>query len=319
MGQPNDVLNYYLQRNDRIAAICNYCVGEALFKPEDMSTVDGFYSVRDRKDKVTHIQRDLLRQAEVNGRKILVGIENQNDINLIFPFRQMEMDYLEMRRQIEQIRERNRNTATDDFMYDINETDKLLPVMDIVLYWGREEWKSPKTLMDMQDMENVPEELKPFFNDYHVNLVAVRGIPDWELDKMQSDIGYVIGMIKHSQSLSELKEYVESHKEGFRHFSKSAMDVVDVCAGIRALKEVIRYQENEGKEECDMCQAIDDLIRISTTKGKAEAVIELLERYGAVPQETVNRITAEDSLDNLKKWLFLAASVNSIEEFRAAM
>lgn len=83
MGQPNDVLNYYLQRNDRVAAICNYCVGEELFVPEKIKPMDGFYSVRTAKNKMTHIRRDILRRAEVNGKYLLLGIENQNDINLI--------------------------------------------------------------------------------------------------------------------------------------------------------------------------------------------------------------------------------------------
>ncbi len=341
MGQPNDVLNYYLQRNDRIAAICNYCVGEALFTPENIKPMDGIYSVRNVKNKITHIQRDILRQAEVNGKRLLIGIENQNNINLIFPFRQMEMDCLEIRRQIEELQEKNKGEpGTDDFMYGINETDKLMPVMDIVLYWGKAAWKHPKTLMDMLDMENVPKELKPLLNDYHINLVSVREIPDEELDKMQSDIGQVIGIIKHSQSLPELKECIEKHREGFMHFSRSAADVIDVCVGIRALKEVMQYHKNEEKEEeCNMCQAIDDLVRISTdegitigmekgmekgiekgiAKGKSEAVVQLLEQHGAIPQETINRIVSEKNPEHLKRWLFLAASVKTVEEFCAVM
>lgn len=329
MGQPNDVLNYYLQRNDRVAAICNYCAGEELFAPEKIKPMDGFDSVRTAKNKMTHIQRDILRQAEVNGKSLILGIENQNDINLIFPFRQMEMDCLEIRRQIEALQEKNKSEpGADDFMYGVNETDKLAPVMDIVLYWGKAAWKRPKTLMDMQDMENIPKELKPLLNDYHINLVSVREIPDEELDKMQSDIGLVIGIIKHSQSLLELKEYIEKHRKGFTHFSRSAADVIDVCVGIRALKEVMQYYKNEKKEEeCNMCQAIDDLVRISTdegiikgiTKGKSEAVVQLLEQHGAIPQETISRIAAENNLEQLKRWLFLAASVKSVEEFCAAM
>lgn len=58
-----------------------------------------------------------------------------------------------------------------------------MPVMDIVLYWGKTAWKHPRTLLDMQDVENIPKELKPLLNDYHINLVSVREIPDEELDK----------------------------------------------------------------------------------------------------------------------------------------
>lgn len=324
MGQPNDAMNYYLQRQDRMAAICNYCVGEKLFTPDDFTPADGFYAVRSTQDKITHIQRDILRQAEIRGQKILVGIENQNDKNLIFPFRQMEMDYLEIRKQIKQIQEKNKNTKTDDFMYSYKKTDKLVPIMNFVLYWGKEPWEEPRSLIDMQDIRNLPKELEGFLSEYRINIVSLREIPDEELDKMESDIGCVIGLIKHSQSQQELRNYIEEHKENFTHFSKSAADVVDACVGIRGLRELIKFQKSEGREEeGNMCQAIDDLIRISTndgiTKGKAEAVIELLELRGTVSQETKNKINSESSLEILKQWLVLAASVKSVEEFCVAM
>lgn len=160
-------------------------------------------------------------------------------------------------------------------------------------------------------------------NDYHINLVSVREIPDRELVKMQLDIGYVIGIIKHSQSLLEMKEFVEAHKEGFMHFSKSAVDVIDVCVGIRALKEVMQFRRKKKEEECNMCQAIDDLVKISTNegivKGKSEAVVQLLEQHGTIPQETINKIISENNQEQLKHWLIIAASVKSVEEFCEAM
>lgn len=71
MGQPNDAINYYLQRQDRVAAICNYCVGQKLFTPDNLKPADEFYAVRNTKNKITHIQRDILRYAIVKGQKIL--------------------------------------------------------------------------------------------------------------------------------------------------------------------------------------------------------------------------------------------------------
>lgn len=80
-----------------------------------------------------------------------------------------------------------------------------------------------------------------------------------------------------------------------------------------------------------MCQAIDDLVRISTdegivigmekgiAKGKSEAVVQLLEQHGEIPQETINRIISENNPEQLKHWLFIAASVKSVEEFCAAI
>lgn len=48
---------------------------------------------------------------------------------------------------------------------------------------------------------------------------------------------------------------------------------------------------------------------------KAEAVVELLEEYGAVPEWLRERIMQETSLDCFRSWLKLSARVESIEEF----
>lgn len=135
------------------------------------------------------------------------------------------------------------------------------------MYWGKEPWDKPHSLTDMQDIGHLPEEIKPFLSEYRINVIELREIPDEELDKMESDIGCVIGIIKHSRSLQELKIYIEKRKEKFMRFSKSAADVIDACVGIRALRELMKFQKSEEEEEGNMCQAIDDLIRISTDDG----------------------------------------------------
>lgn len=49
--------------------------------------------------------------------------------------------------------------------------------------------------------------------------------------------------------------------------------------------------------------------------GKAEAILEILEEYGDIPEDLKDRIKAEKDLAVLKKWLKLAAGTDSAEEF----
>ena len=53
--------------------------------------------------------------------------------------------------------------------------------------------------------------------------------------------------------------------------------------------------------------------------GKADAILELLEDHGEIPQEIRDRIYAEKKLDVLKQWLKLAARATSLEEFVGKM
>lgn len=50
-------------------------------------------------------------------------------------------------------------------------------------------------------------------------------------------------------------------------------------------------------------------------EGKAEDIIELLEDFGAVPEELRDTIMQEQDLSVLKNWLKLAARVGSLEQF----
>ena len=53
--------------------------------------------------------------------------------------------------------------------------------------------------------------------------------------------------------------------------------------------------------------------------GKADAILELLEDYGEIPQKLRDRIHEEKKLDVLKQWLKLAAKAASLEEFVGKM
>ena len=54
-------------------------------------------------------------------------------------------------------------------------------------------------------------------------------------------------------------------------------------------------------------------------EGKIESVLELLAEYGEVSEELKEVIMKETDLEKVKKWVKLAAKVNSVEEFAEKM
>ena len=55
------------------------------------------------------------------------------------------------------------------------------------------------------------------------------------------------------------------------------------------------------------------------TKGKAEAVIELLEDLGELPDSLKTCIMEQTDTELLRKWLKVAAKATSIDEFEQAV
>ncbi len=274
MGQSDIVLNTYMRRDDRIQSVLEYWMGEKL--PEDWRyrTEDGLYPLRNSKGKISFRQRDIVKRIHTAGGTIFLGLENQTDYNLIFPWRVLEMDTLFYGREIEEIQEKNRTKkyaygSEDDFMYYYGRSDRLSPILNLTLYWGKKEWKSPLCLRDMMNLNFLPDKLVQLVGDYKVHLISMRSIKEEDLEKMNSDLKYVLGILRHSDSRKEYVNYVFRNRDFFRRIPRSALDVIDVCTKIKNLRKYISYADNpeKGEEVADMCQALIDIEKHALDRG----------------------------------------------------
>lgn len=336
MGEPNAALNVYMSKKERIRDVVEYYMGGRIPAGYEISTEDGFYSLRD-KGKLTFRERDELKKVQLKeGKGFLLGIENQMTVNLTFPQRLLEMDSLEYRRQVDEITEKNRQagikySAEDDFKYRFRKKDRLRPVCSLKLYWGKEKEHMPVSLGDMMDMEGMPEQMRHLFNDYRVHTVCMRFIPDEDLEKMSSDMKYVIGVLKRTERGNNYQQFILEHADYFGRMPADAYEVIRVCANIKEIKKEFTFHEDDGEERVDMCRAIYEIKRDAKREGKregkkegrregrCEAILELLEGCGEVPEETKKLIFKEKNTEKLGMWLRLAAKAESIEEFYMAM
>ena len=333
MGEPNAALNVYMSNKERIRDIYEYYTGTCIPSGYEISVEDGFYSVRDNQ-KLTFRQRDQLRRVRCRKEEggFLLAIENQMTVNLTFPQRLLELDSLEYRRQVEEIRERNNRNhvkyePADDFKYRFRRADKLKPVCNLKLYWGKNKENLPVSLADLMDMEAVPERMRFLFNDYRVHTVWMRAISDEDLEKMHSDMKYVVGVLKRTERGKSYQQFMLEHADYFERMPVDAYEVIRVCANIREFEKRFIFQEENGEERVDMCRAIYEIKRDAKREGKIQGmqyarqkdILELLEEYGQIPDETKKTILKEKDMDKLGVWLKAAARADSIEEFRMAM
>ena len=76
--------------------------------------------------------------------------------------------------------------------------------------------------------------------------------------------------------------------------------------GVDIMCEIADRIRNEGREE-------------GRLRGMTDAILELLEEFGQVPQRIIELISAEDDLGILSRWVKSAAKAGSIAEFEANM
>lgn len=278
MGAPNNALKAYMSRPDRIRSVLEYYLGEKL--PDDWACEEtgGFVPVRDANGKLSFRERDFLGKARAWGFQFLLGLENQETVNLTYPWRLMEMDCLTYGRNIDRIQERNTTDKVhygsgDDFKYRYKREDRLEPVFNLMLYWGRKQWTGPLCLKDMSaDISALPEKLQDLAGDYRVHLISMRNIPEKDLQKMDSDLKYVLGILNRTASAKQYRKYIQDNRAYFSRIPRSAVHVIDSCTNIKKFRDCLQYQWNQdsGEEEADMCKALDDIEKYAMKKGRKQ-------------------------------------------------
>lgn len=273
MGEPNNVLNAYMNNPHRIRSVLEYYTGEKL--PEDciMEEENAFYPIRTAKGKISFRQRDRMKRIRTADFSFLLGLENQESVNLIYPWRLMELDCRAYGMQIERLQMKNKNEKAvyeggDDFKYRYKKNDILEPVLNLTLYWGKKEWKSPRTLLDMTWIGKLPVNLVQLCGDYRAHIISMRYIPEEALEKMDSDLKYVLGIMKCTRSRKKYVEYIHKNREYFSRIPKTAVDVIDACTNIGNIRKYLKFTVNsENVKEADMCKAVDDIEKYAKKQG----------------------------------------------------
>ncbi len=312
MGEPNNALAVYMNRSDRIRSVLEYYIGEKLPQDWQCEEIRGFYTIRNTKGKLSFRQRDFLANVSMGGMHFKLALENQDSVNLIYPWRLMELDCLAYGREIEEIQERNIHAGEsyrqgDDFKYHYKREDRIEPILDLTLYWGKEKWKSPLGLRElMTDMRMLPRKMTRLVGDYRVNLIPIRAIPESELQKMDSDLKYVLGFMKHTSSRKRYEKYIRKNRNFFTRIPRSAVDVIDACTNIKDIRESLKYTLNEenGEEEGDMCKALDDIKKHAEKKGERKGERRGNQRTNKLIQVLLTEGRQEDLLRSATDSLF---------------
>ena len=145
--------------------------------------------------------------------------------------------------------------------------------------WGKENMGAPnnalKAYMSRPDRIRsvleyyLGEKLQDLAGDYRVHLVSMRNIPEKELQKMDSDLKYVLGILNRTASAKQYRKYIQDNRAYFSRIPRSAVDVIDSCTNIKKFRDCLQYQWNQdsGEEEADMCKALDDIEKYAMKKG----------------------------------------------------
>ena len=294
MGKTDIITKKYMEDNHRFADVVNYSVydGEAVIEadqleeqdPAELSLIPG-WGGRDARQKY----RDVLKKVVVKKTKTsviaIIGIENQTDVHYAMPVRNLLYDAINYSNQVEEMAKENRerkNLEKAEFLSGFKKTDRLIPVITIVVYFGGKAWDGARRLHEVLDFKD--ERLKSAVPDYEINLIDPAEIQDFS--KFKSSIRLLLQAIKASASMHQLQSLLEQHYDDYDSFDSETGELIRELTHIpvnidekgahmcTAMKEIREYERKEGIKEgrkAERANTAREKARADAAKARADA------------------------------------------------
>lgn len=221
--------------------------------------------------------RDVRKADKRHGHfRLICGTENQEGIENTMPQRIMGYDFASYEEQIRHLISDNKKMGKPAFTKRIHDTQKLAPVITVVLYWGDKEWKTPLNLHDLLEFPpEAKEKIKPYVADYPMNLVQVAQLPQAVRNLLKSDFRLLAEYAALKNHPNELRDMILEEKQIIRH-PEEFLDALGAVAGdlrYECIREQVR--ERTQKEAVTMCVIAEEFENRGIEKG-IEKGIEVL-------------------------------------------
>ena len=184
---------------------------------------------------------------------VLLGIENQSHMHHAMPVRAMLYDGLRYDKQVKTVASSHRQSGgkgltSAEFLSGFAKSDKLTPVITLVIYFGPERWDAPRSLHEMFDDTVCNKRLMRFAPDYPINLIEPAALSEEELAKFVTDFRQVMEFLKYSNDKQRISALL-SEGSPYANISTSAALVLNTCTGMG-------LKINQSEEKTNMCKAI---------------------------------------------------------------
>ena len=175
-------------------------------------------------DKLRQLQMDVPMKCKKHNRSFFLCLENQSDKNNVMPVRDMGYQHAKYMEQIKEAKESNRKTGNypTPMTKELNDSQKLSPVITLVLNYSQKEWKKPRCLNDMLEFpEDIGEELTKWIPEHPICIINLASQSETTIRQYQSDFKYIVRYLSCGNDRKKLDEYFQTtefeldHPEAF--------------------------------------------------------------------------------------------------------
>ena len=166
-------------------------------------------------DKLRQLQMDVPMKCKKHNRSFFLCLENQSEKNNIMPVRDMGYQHAKYMEQIKEVKESNRKTGNypNPMTKELNDSQKLSPVITLVLNYSQNEWGKPRCLNDMLEFpEDMKCELELWIPSYSVCVINLASQPETTIRQYQSDFKYIVRYLScgNDRRYRKAKELIET-------------------------------------------------------------------------------------------------------------
>ena len=280
MGKQDTKAKEYLQDSRRFADIVNYFLydGKPVVKAEELLEQDTteVMAIQEIDTKEEYVQkwRDILKKVIVKTDHsvsyVLIGIENQTEIHYAMSVKNMLYDAMNYGSQVKRIASENKRNKRfenkTEFLSGLKTSDRLIPVITIVVYLGTSGWDAPRSLHEMLACPDMS--LLRFVQDYKVNLIIPKEIEDF--DKFSTELKQLLKVLGTADD-PENWGRVFTADEAFRALDNETVSAINLFAGAA-------FPLNQKEGSVDMCKAWDDMKKENFKQGLEKGLEQGLEK-----------------------------------------
>ncbi len=293
MGQKDNAQNDYFDDKVRFSDVCNGILydGKEVIRPEELQEMNSDIVYYGEKEKLRKIIPDkfMMWKGVCIG---IIGIENQTNVDYGMVFRTMKAEALSYAKQwneLEKKYRREEKLKKGEILAwsSLGKESRFVPVIMLVIYFGTDkEWDGARCLYDLLDM---CEELKPYVNNYKMNLFDYHTCKDFSVFKTENRL--LFEALACSGDKQEMKRYLTEKNSEYDKLDMTSQMLLCDLLGVN--KELVKRRiEEEGITLCKALQEMyDDGVKEGIEKG-IEKGIEQGRELGriAVREEKISKI-----------------------------
>lgn len=284
MGKTDTITKDYMRRTDIFADVFNQFIYHGVQRIASDSLVEldtteiavpyGEDNVSVPNQRYRDVAKILTAKTDGKAAYCILAVENESKINYAMPVKNGLYDFINLAGQVTKSAaihkassDKSVKPTGDEFLSGFWKSDRLLPVMTVVVYFGSEMWDGPMCLSEMYT--DCDAELLKYVADYRINLITPMNLTDHEIDGFQTGMREIMRYIKYSNDRKAIDSILKTDRR-FKSVERRAVEIINAATNSK-----IKFEQ--GKEMVDMCLAIQEMREESRNEGRIEGILAFIQ------------------------------------------